>query len=215
MSFMDEFNFWLNDDYFDQATKNELLEIKDKNGVNTSGSGIGHDITATLSGATNKTYTLNQFYNAPLNEYEFGTLSYKFYDLNEGEHTLTFRVWDIHNNSSSATIRFNVVKGKIIDIENLTNYPNPMSDNTNFTFEHNQKDNEINIQIRKNERKKSMSKIILTGDRPTGKLHVGHYVGSLKRRVELQNSGQFDDIHIMIADAQALTDNIENPEKMV
>lgn len=59
-----------------------------------------------------------------------------------------------------------------------------------------------------------MSKIILTGDRPTGKLHVGHYVGSLRRRVELQNSGMYDKIFIMIADAQALTDNAENPEKV-
>lgn len=59
-----------------------------------------------------------------------------------------------------------------------------------------------------------MKKVILTGDRPTGKLHVGHYVGSLKRRVELQNSGEFDDIYIMIADAQALTDNFDNPEKV-
>lgn len=58
------------------------------------------------------------------------------------------------------------------------------------------------------------SKIILTGDRPTGRLHVGHYVGSLKRRVELQNSGEFDSIFIMIADAQALTDNADNPEKV-
>ncbi len=59
-----------------------------------------------------------------------------------------------------------------------------------------------------------MGKIILTGDRPTGRLHVGHYVGSLKRRVELQNSGAFDEIYIMIADAQALTDNADNPEKV-
>ena len=59
-----------------------------------------------------------------------------------------------------------------------------------------------------------MSKVILTGDRPTGRLHVGHYVGSLRRRVELQNSGEFDDIYIMIADAQALTDNAEDPEKI-
>lgn len=57
-------------------------------------------------------------------------------------------------------------------------------------------------------------KVILTGDRPTGKLHIGHYVGSLKRRVELQNSGEFDKIFIMIADAQALTDNVDNPEKV-
>ena len=59
-----------------------------------------------------------------------------------------------------------------------------------------------------------MSQIILTGDRPTGRLHVGHYVGSLKERVRLQNSGQFDEIYIMIADAQALTDNAEHPEKV-
>ena len=59
-----------------------------------------------------------------------------------------------------------------------------------------------------------MAKIILTGDRPTGRLHVGHYVGSLRRRVELQNSGEFEKIYIMIADAQALTDNADNPEKV-
>jgi len=59
-----------------------------------------------------------------------------------------------------------------------------------------------------------MGKIILTGDRPTGRLHIGHYVGSLRRRVELQNSGKFEKIFIMIADAQALTDNADNPEKV-
>ena len=59
-----------------------------------------------------------------------------------------------------------------------------------------------------------MKNIILTGDRPTGRLHLGHYVGSLRRRVELQNSGEFDEIFIMIADSQALTDNADNPEKV-
>ena len=59
-----------------------------------------------------------------------------------------------------------------------------------------------------------MSKIILTGDRPTGRLHLGHYVGSLKRRVALQNSGEYEKVLIMIADAQALTDNFDNPEKV-
>ena len=59
-----------------------------------------------------------------------------------------------------------------------------------------------------------MGKIILTGDRPTGRLHIGHYVGSLRRRVELQNGGDYDEINIMIADAQALTDNADNPEKV-
>lgn len=75
-------------------------------------------------------------------------------------------------------------------------------------------------RIRKYEIKKDrkgnyiMGKIILTGDRPTGRLHVGHYVGSLRRRVELQNSGEYEKIYIMIADAQALTDNADNPEKV-
>ena len=59
-----------------------------------------------------------------------------------------------------------------------------------------------------------MAKIILTGDRPTGKLHIGHYVGSLRNRVLLQNSGKYDEIYIMIADAQALTDNFDNPDKV-
>ncbi|MBQ1601720.1 MAG: tryptophan--tRNA ligase, partial [Ruminococcus sp.] len=60
----------------------------------------------------------------------------------------------------------------------------------------------------------SQKQIILTGDRPTGRLHLGHYVGSLKRRVELQNSGKFDEINILIADDQALTDNADNPDKI-
>ncbi len=68
------------------------------------------------------------------------------------------------------------------------------------------------LGMRKKDR--NMKNIILTGDRPTGKLHIGHYVGSLRRRVELQNSGKYDDIYIMIADAQALTDNFDNPDKV-
>ena len=148
-----EIMLYIDDEKFvDGSMTNEnpllIAYVKDENGINTSAAGIGHDITATLTGATNKTYSLNNFYEAPTTQYEFGKVSYKLYNLNEGEHQLTFRAWDIYNNSNTATIRFNVVKGKIINIENVANYPNPMSDNTNFTFEHNQKDNEINIQIR-------------------------------------------------------------------
>ena len=57
-------------------------------------------------------------------------------------------------------------------------------------------------------------KIMLTGDRPTGRLHIGHYVGSLRQRVEIQNSGEYDEIFVMLADAQALTDNFDDPEKV-
>ncbi len=72
----------------------------------------------------------------------------------------------------------------------------------------------VHYIIYRKKEKKVMKKVILTGDRPTGRLHVGHYVGSLKERVRLQNSGEFDEIYIMIADAQALTDNAEHPEKV-
>ena len=132
------------------TNENPLLiaYIKDANGITTSGAGIGHDITATLSGATNKTYTLNQFYESPLSIDDYGYLTYKLYGLNEGEHLLTFRAWDIYNNSNTVTISFNVVNGEMINIENLVAYPNPMSDYTNVTFEHNQKDNEIDVVIR-------------------------------------------------------------------
>lgn len=148
-----EIKIYIDDvEFVDGSLTNEnpmlIALLKDKNGINTSGAGIGHDITATLSGATNKTYNLNQFYEAPLSLDDYGTLSYKFYNLNEGEHLLTFKAWDIYNNSNSTSIRFNVKKGKIVNIENLYNYPNPVSDYTNFTFEHNQKDNEIDVEIR-------------------------------------------------------------------
>ena len=148
-----EIKLFIDDEKFidgSMTNENPLLVayIKDENGINTSGAGIGHDIAVTIKGATNKTYVLNQFYDAPLSKDEYGYLSYKFYNLNEGEHILTLRAWDIYNNSSIATITFNVVNGKIINIENIANYPNPMEDNTNFTFEHNQKDNEIDVEIR-------------------------------------------------------------------
>lgn len=144
---------YIDDDKFvDGSVTNEnptlIAYVKDENGINTSGAGIGHDVTATLTGATNKTYNLNQYYEAPDNIDEFGTLKYRFYNLNEGEHVLTLRVWDIYNNSTTTSLRFNVVKDKIIMLENLMNYPNPMDDYTNFVFEHNQIDNEINIQIK-------------------------------------------------------------------
>ena len=67
---------------------------------------------------------------------------------------------------------------------------------------------------KRKQKKKYMEKVILTGDRPTGKLHLGHYIGSLRRRVELQNAGDFSKMFVFMADVQALTDNADNPEKI-
>lgn len=113
--------------------------VKDNNGINATGAGIGHDITATLSGATNKYYNLNAYYDAPDNLNDYGTIVYRFYGLNEGEHTVCFKVWDIYNNSTTVSLNFTVVKSNNLTVENLYNAPNPMTDHTSFYFDHNQK----------------------------------------------------------------------------
>ena len=125
-----------------------LAFVGDEHGINTTGAGIGHDITATLTGATKKTYNLNSYYEMIYGSNNTGTIAYRFYDLNEGEHHLSFKVWDIYNNSTTVCLDFTVVKSDNVVIENIFNAPNPMTNYTNFGFEHNQKgdiDIEINI----------------------------------------------------------------------
>lgn len=113
--------------------------VRDENGINTTGAGIGHDITVTLTGASNRTYNLNTYYDTPSNLNDYGTIVYRLYNLNEGEHHLNFRVWDIYNNSTNVSLDFTVVKSNNLAIENICNAPNPMGSHTNFYFEHNQK----------------------------------------------------------------------------
>ena len=120
--------------------------IKDENGINMAGAGIGHDIMVTLTGATNKMYNLNMYYDTPVEANDYGTIVYHFYGLNEGDHHLKFKVWDIYNNSTTVYLDFKVVKSSAITVENLCNAPNPMKSYTNFMFEHNQKGN-IDIVI--------------------------------------------------------------------
>lgn len=122
--------------------------IRDEHGINTTGAGIGHDITATLSGATNKIYNLNSYYENPTDANDYGIIAYRLYGLNEGKHQLSFRVWDIYNNSTNVSIEFNVVRSGNLTVENLYNTPNPMTSYTSFCFEHNQKgDMDIAINI--------------------------------------------------------------------
>jgi len=122
--------------------------IRDEHGINTTGAGIGHDITATLSGATNKIYNLNSYYENPTDANDYGIIAYRLYGLNEGKHQLSFRVWDIYNNSTNVSIEFTVVRSGNLTVENLYNTPNPMTSYTSFCFEHNQKgDMDIAINI--------------------------------------------------------------------
>lgn len=123
-----------------------LAYVSDEHGINTTGAGIGHDITATLSGATTKIYNLNSSYEIVSGSNDWGSIAYRFYNLNEGDHHLTFKVWDIYNNSTTVSLDFTVVKSNNMVIENIFNAPNPMTSYTNFQFEHNQK-GEVEVEI--------------------------------------------------------------------
>jgi hypothetical protein len=123
-----------------ETGRNPLLiaHIFDENGINTVGSGIGHDITAILNNDYSQVYVLNDYYRAAIDDYKRGTIEFPFRDLPMGEHSLKIRVWDVANNSTEAEINF-VVTGEFY-IETVANYPNPVSDYTYFTFSHNQPD---------------------------------------------------------------------------
>jgi len=122
-----------------------LAFVFDENGINTVGSGIGHNIIADLD--ESESYTLNNFFEAELDNYKQGTITYPFYNLSNGEHTLSLKVWDNYNNSSTAFLRFLVSDSEQMAINSLINYPNPFSNYTTFTFEHNQVEEPIDIKI--------------------------------------------------------------------
>lgn len=121
--------------------------IYDESGINTASGGIGHDIVAILD--KDQTFSINQYYKADLDSYQRGTIEFPLYDLEEGEHEITLKVWDVYNNSSSATIHFIVNNSGEIVINELQNYPNPFSAGagTRFTFKHNQGDTDLDIQL--------------------------------------------------------------------
>ncbi len=121
--------------------------LKDDNGVNTVGNGIGHDIIAILDANTEHSIVLNDYYQADLNSYKSGTLRYPYKNLSEGKHTLSLKVWDVYNNSSMATTEFVVSQSGEMALEHVLNYPNPFTTKTQFFFEHNQCCQLLNVQL--------------------------------------------------------------------
>ncbi len=111
--------------------------VSDKVAINTVGSGLGHDITATLDNAAN-TFILNDFFEQDEFDPNKGYIRFPFFNLNEGEHTLTLKAWNIFNFSSSTTITFNVISKQNETFANIKNFPNPFRGSTNFFLEHNQ-----------------------------------------------------------------------------
>ena len=125
-------------------------DVYDENGINTVGTGIGHDLLLVIDADPKQTYVLNNYFNASSNSYQRGQVSYKMPEQSEGEHTLTFRAWDLYNNSSSASLNFQVVKGLDPQIYSVTTYPNPVvaSGVLHMVVEYDQPDEVIELEVR-------------------------------------------------------------------
>jgi hypothetical protein len=124
-----------------------LADISDFSGVNTVGNGIGHDITAILDGNTTNPFVLNEYYEAKKDDYTKGTVSFPFSELAIGEHSITFKVWDVFNNSSEATITFVVTDDNVFTIADYICYPNPFTSTTAFYFQHNKSNQDIEVSL--------------------------------------------------------------------
>ena len=124
-----------------------LAYVEDESGINTTGAGIGHDIMATLTGPSKNSYCLNDYFAAELDQPGRGSITYKMQDLADGDYTLNLKVWDVYNNSGSATINFTVINSGGMHMENVFNAPNPVTDETCFVFDHNQVGNNIKVDI--------------------------------------------------------------------
>ena len=120
-----------------------LANLSDENGINTVGTGIGHDITAVLDNDYSNVSILNNYYQAGSDDYTSGSIAYQLKNLLPGQHTLTLKAWDVANNSSEVEIEFEVT-GDLL-IRDITNYPNPASEYTYFVIEHNQNDASLDV----------------------------------------------------------------------
>lgn len=113
-----------------------VANIFDENGINTVGSGIGHDLKLVVDHNPHTTFTVNEFFEADEGSYQSGQVKFKLPTLEKGKHTLTFYAWDLLNNSTSVTIDFEVVPGLVPEIFSVSNYPNPVRTSTKFVIEH-------------------------------------------------------------------------------
>ena len=113
-----------------------IATLSDNNGINTAGSGIGHDLMLTVDKDPYQSLIINDYYQANVDSYTEGIVRYKLPEMTNGKHTLTFKGWDLLNNSSSSTIDFEVVKGLTPEIYSVSNYPNPVKTVTNIIVVH-------------------------------------------------------------------------------
>ena len=147
-----EIKAWLNDEKFvNGSIVNQrpilILKLADSSGINTSGSGIGHNISAILDNNTNQVFDLNNYYEADLDQYGQGFARFQLPELEPGIHSLKIKVWDVLNNSSESILDFSVMNDDELVIDHVLNYPNPFTTNTQFWFEHNKPGQDLFVQI--------------------------------------------------------------------
>jgi len=143
---------YLNDEKFVSGSiTNEnpvlLVKLSDSSGINTAGTGIGHDIVATLDNDNRQYFILNDFYEADLNSYQQGTIHFQLPALSAGIHSLKIKAWDVLDNSSEYTLEFNVSKDEELVLNHVLNYPNPFTTKTQFWFEHNKPNQNLQVKV--------------------------------------------------------------------
>lgn len=149
-----EIQLFIDDDHFVSGgiTGNNpvlLAYVEDESGINTTGTGIGHDIVATLTGSSKETYVLNDYFVSDLGSQGKGVVTYRMQNLQEGDYMLSLKVWDVFNNSNTETVYFKVRNSDMMALEDPYCAPNPFTDaqGTGFSFGHNQMGNNMDVQI--------------------------------------------------------------------
>ena len=147
-----EIRAWLNDERFVTGSivnQKPILIIKlvDSSGINTSGSGIGHDITAIIDNDVDHLFNLNNYYEADLDKYGEGYVRFQLPELEPGIHSIKIKAWDILNNSSEYILDFSVINDDELVIDHVLNYPNPFTTKTQFWFEHNKPGQDLFVQV--------------------------------------------------------------------
>jgi Peptidase family C25 len=147
-----QIKLFLNDEKFVNGgvtNQNPVLIVKlsDSSGINTVGTGIGHDIVATLDNDNRKFFNLNDFYQGDLNSYQQGAVRFQMPELAPGTHSIKLKAWDVLNNSNEAILEFIVANDEVPELKHVLNYPNPFTTKTQFWFEHNKPGQPLDVRI--------------------------------------------------------------------
>jgi hypothetical protein len=162
-----EVDLFMNDSFFVSGgitDKNPVLlaYVSDNYGINTTGNGIGHDLMAVLDGDRVNAIILNEFYLANTNSFNSGVIRYPFSNLEPGSHQVSVKIWDIHNNSTEASLDFVVMDSEEMLMDQVSNYPNPFFDRTWFSISHNRPDQELRLVLTIHDLSGSLVRIIDT-----------------------------------------------------